>query len=90
MRQLYLAVALPKITYGINAWYTPPSKPTGYIKNTGSIKALLNLKKTQRIALLAITGTLQTTPNDFIDIHANILPMDLALLKACHTAMFAY
>ena len=87
MRQLYLAVALPKITYGIDAWYTPPSKPTGYTKNTGSVKVLLNLKKTQRIASLAITGTLQTTPNDFIDIHANILPMDLALLKACHTAM---
>ena len=24
MRQLYLSVALPKITYGIDIWYTPP------------------------------------------------------------------
>ena len=24
MRQLYLAVALPKITYGLDVWYTPP------------------------------------------------------------------
>ena len=26
MRQLYLAVALPKITYGLDIWYTPPNK----------------------------------------------------------------
>src|ERR1700678_2659262 len=26
MRQLYLAVALPKITYGLDIWYTPPTK----------------------------------------------------------------
>jgi hypothetical protein len=26
MRQLYLAVAVPKITYGLDVWYTPPHK----------------------------------------------------------------
>jgi hypothetical protein len=25
MRQLYIAVALPKITYGLSTWYTPPT-----------------------------------------------------------------
>ena len=46
MRQLYLAVALPKITYGIDVWYTPPSKPIGVTKNSGSVCALRNLQKT--------------------------------------------
>lgn len=87
MRQLYLAVALPKITYGIDVWYYPPTKPAGYTKNVGSVAALRNLQKTQRIAALAITGTLRSSPNDYIDIHAGILPMELALLKACHNAM---
>ena len=32
MRQLYISVALPKITYGLDVWYTPPSKPLGYTK----------------------------------------------------------
>ena len=41
----------------------------------------------QRIAALAITGTLRSTPNDFVDIHAGILPMELALIKACHNAI---
>ena len=87
MRQLYLAVALPKITYGIDIWYTPPTKPAGYTKNTGSAGALRNLEKVQRIATLAITGTLRTSPNDYVDAHSGILPMKLALLKACHSAL---
>jgi hypothetical protein len=87
MRQLYLAVALPKITYGIDIWYTPPTKPAGYTRNTGSAGVLCNLQKIQRMAALAITGALQTTPNDFVDAHAGILPVELALLKACHSAL---
>ena len=86
MRQLYLAVALPKITYGIDIWYTPPTKPAGHTRNTGSAGALRNLQKAQRIATLAITGTLRTSPNDYVDIHANTYPMEFALLKACHNA----
>jgi ribonuclease HI len=84
MRQLYLAVALPKITYGLDVWYTPPNKPVGQTKNSGSVAVLRQLQKTQRIASLAIIGALRTTPNDFADIHAGILPMELALLKANH------
>ena len=84
MKQLYLAVALPKITYGIDLWYTPPAKPVGCTRNTGSVSTLHSLQKVKRIASLAITGTLRTTPNNFIDIHAGIFPMELALLKACH------
>lgn len=33
---------------------------------------------------------LQTSPNDFIDLHSGIYPMELALLKACHRAMVRY
>jgi hypothetical protein len=45
MRQLYLSVALPKITYGIDIWYTPPSKPAGCTRNSGSVGILRNLQK---------------------------------------------
>jgi hypothetical protein len=87
MRQLYLAVALPKITYGVDVWYTPPSKPIGQTRNTGSVGALRNLQKIQRMATLAITGTLRSSPNDYVDIHAKTYPIELALLKACHAAI---
>ena len=87
MRQLYLAVALPKITYGIDIWYTPPEKLTRSKKSTGSVSTLCSLQKTQRLVALAITGTLRSTPDDFIDIYAGIFPMELALLRACHNSL---
>ena len=83
MRQLYLAVALPKITYGLSTWYTPPHKPAGATKNTGSVAALKALQKVQRLATLAITGALRSTPTDLLDAHAGVLPMELALSKVC-------
>ena len=86
MRQLYLAVALPKITYGLDVWYLPPNKPIGATKNVGSVGTLKSLQKLQRIATLAITGALRSTPTDLLDAHAGVLPMELALLKTCHRA----
>lgn len=65
----------------------PPSKPIGSTRNKGSVCALGNLEKAQCLAMLAITGTLRSSPNDYVDIHASVLPMDLALLKACHNAL---
>jgi hypothetical protein len=53
----------------------------------GSAGALCNLQKILRIAALAITGALQTTPNNFVDAQTGILPIELALLKACHSAL---
>jgi len=86
MRQLYISVALPKIMYGADVWYSPPSKPVGYTKNTGSVGVLKSLQKLQRIATLAITGGLRSTPTDLLDAHAGILPIELAMKKMCHRA----
>lgn len=60
MRQLYVAVALPKFMYGIDIWYTPPSKRARQTKNSRSSAALCQLQKNQRIATLAIVGTLRS------------------------------
>ena len=48
--QLYIAVTLPKITYGLVAWYLPPNKQEGKTKQSGSITILRNLQKIQRMA----------------------------------------
>ena len=80
-------MVLPKITYGLDIWYTPPTKPIGYTKNTGSVGILQNLQKAQRIATTAITGTLRSAPTDLLDTHAGLLPMELVLMKACHRVM---
>ena len=75
MQQLYLSVALPKITYGLDIWYTPASKRPGQTRNTRSARELHQLQKTQRIASLAIIGALRTTPINFVDAHAGLLPI---------------
>src|SRR6202522_1076796 len=65
MRQLYLAVALPKVTYGIDIWYTPPTKSAGQARNSGSAGVLRSLQKVQRIAALAHIPALHCTgPSD--------------------------
>jgi hypothetical protein len=87
MRQLYFLVALPKIMYGLDVWYTPPSKPAGYTKNSRSVGVLCNLQKIQRLATTAITGTLTSSPTDLIETHSGLFPMELALMKACHRSL---
>jgi hypothetical protein len=86
MQQLYMAVAIPKMTYGAEVWYTPLIKPIGAARNAGSVGALRGLQKTHRIVILAINGALRTTPTDMLDTHAGTLPIELMLLKTCHRA----
>ena len=83
MKCLYLTVAVPKMTYGLDIWYTPPSREPGKKRSSGSVKALKELSKLQHTAALAMIGTLRTTPTDLLDAHAGLLPMDPLLKKIC-------
>jgi len=87
MRRLYITVAIPKIMYGADVWYTPPRLKIGKKHRTGSVKMLRALGKIQRIATIAINGALRTTPTDSLDAHANILPVKLMMEKVCHRAV---
>ncbi|PPQ82122.1 hypothetical protein CVT24_012427 [Panaeolus cyanescens] len=84
MRQLYNATVVPKVTYAIDVWYTPPTKPTNGKKNTGSVGIMKKLTRIQRMATLTITGAPRTTPTEVLDAHAGVLPLDLRLLQICH------
>ena len=86
MRRLYISVALPKMTYALDTWYTPPTKPEGCRRSKGSSTFLKKITSLQRKATLAITGGLPSTATDVLDAHAGILPMELTLLKICHRA----
>lgn len=83
MGQLYVAVAQPKMTYGLDIWYSPPHKEQDMVRSKGSVAVMKSFQKAQRAATLAITGALRTTPTEMLDAHAGILPMDLALRKIC-------
>jgi hypothetical protein len=92
--ELFITVAISKIAYGHEVWYTPPHKPIGKKKNTGSVKALKEFCKLQRLATMAINGALRTSPTDLLDAHFDLLdahlgllPMDLLLKKMCYRSM---
>jgi ribonuclease HI len=87
LRRLYLTVVIPKMTYGLSVWYTPPYIVEGQKRRSGSVAALTQFERIQRIALLSITGSIRTAPTDMMEVQARILPMDLFLLKRCHNEL---
>ena len=86
MCQLYISVAIPKMTYALDIWYTPPTKPLSHRRSVGSVGVLRQMVKLQRMASLSIVGGMKSTPTDLLDTHTGLLPMELTLLYICHRA----
>ena len=86
MCQLYIVVAIPKMTYAIDVWYTPPTKEADQRRSTGLVGVLCQIMKLQRLTSLAIVGGMKSTPMDLLDMHASLLPVKLMLLCICHRA----
>ena len=85
LHQLFLAVAISKMTYATDIWYSPPYKPNPTLKrNQGSVKYLSKFRSIQRKAAITISGAMHTTAADVLDAHNYILPAHLLLLKVCH------
>lgn len=87
MRRLYISVVIPKMTYGLDTWYTPPHIQPGGKKRRGSVKALKAFEQMQRKALLTISGALRSSPTDVLETLCSLLPMELLLKKICHRAL---
>lgn len=68
MRKLYISVVIPKMTYGLDMWYTPPFQKPGGKNRAGLIKALKGFEQIQRKAMLNITGMLRSSPTDILEI----------------------
>jgi len=84
MHQLYSAVAVPKLTYVADVWYTPVHKQEGFRRCSGSVGVTHKISSLQWLVALAITGALRTTATDVLDLHTGILLVDLLLRKICH------
>ncbi|VDC00142.1 unnamed protein product [Peniophora sp. CBMAI 1063] len=92
VRRLYISVAIPKMLYAVDIWCLPIPKDIPCARPTmaarrGSLGAIRRLSAIQRIAALTITGGLRSSPNDVLDIHANLLPMRLLVAKHCFRAL---
>jgi hypothetical protein len=87
MRQLYQAVAIPKMLYAADLWFTPAFKDGSDTPQRGSLGTAKHLNTVQCIALLAITGAMRSTATDLLEVHANTLPITLLLQNFCHRAI---
>lgn len=86
MQQMYQAVAMPKMLYAADVWYTPVYKLQGGKKRRGAVAALHELTKVQCMVVIAITGGMQTAATCVLEVHTGLLPLVLALDRACHRA----
>ena len=80
-RQLYMTVSVPGFTYGAEVWYTPIFKPGGMGRTKGSVAITNKLCSTQCKAAKTVTGALSSTAGDILNVHANLLPIDLLFSK---------
>ena len=70
MRQLYVSVAAPKMSYAADVWYTLPHKASEFSKRQkGSIKFTRKLHSAQRRAVIAMMGAMRTTTGDVLNAH---------------------
>ena len=79
MHWLYIAVAIPKMMYAVDVWYTPLTKPPGHRRSVSSVGVLQQMTKLQRMASLGIVGGMRSTLTDLLDVHTGLLPIDLTL-----------
>ena len=83
MRQLYTAIAVPRMSYAAEVWFTLPHKHGVAAKNrTGSVKFTNRLQSAQRKAVITMLGAMRTTAGDVLNTHAFTPPPHLLFLKA--------
>ncbi|KNZ74017.1 hypothetical protein J132_08671 [Termitomyces sp. J132] len=77
IHQLYNTVAVPAFMYAADVWYTGVSLSSNGRCCTGSVAASKKLNTAQCHAAKTIMGALSTTAADMLELHANLLPINL-------------
>ena len=86
-RKLYNAVALPRICYAADIWFSPTRTTRASTHHAGPIGVTKRLEAIQRQAAISITGAMKTAPGDATIVHANLTPIGIQLKE---TGMRAY
>ena len=78
-QKLYNAIAVPKICYAADIWFTPSGYTKADTHHTGPIGITSRLKSIQHQVAISITGAMQTAPGDTMIINANLTPIGIQL-----------
>lgn len=87
MRQLYQAIAVPKIIYAASLWFNPTFTENSNDLQQGSLGIAKWMASIQHIATLAMIDAMRSTATNVLEVHTNILPTTLLLQNACHRAI---
>ncbi|KNZ81583.1 hypothetical protein J132_11344 [Termitomyces sp. J132] len=79
--QLYNTVAVPTFTYAVDVCYMGVSDPIRGGRKTGAVTITRKLSSAQHRAARIVTNFFSTTAGNMLDIHANLLPIDLLFQK---------
>ncbi|KAF9017483.1 hypothetical protein BDZ89DRAFT_919972, partial [Hymenopellis radicata] len=78
VRRAYLGMAIPHMLYGADVFLTPKRYTPKLRKDRRSTHPIIRqLESIHRQAAIIITGAMRTTAGDILNVHANMLPMDL-------------
>ena len=86
MHQLDQAVAMASFTYVADVWFMLICRDMGEERFRGFIGTARKLSTVQCMATTAVTGVLHTSASDVMEVHANLLPIELMFNKVCHRA----
>ena len=87
IRQLYLAIAIPRMLYAADIFLTPHQNVGKQKKHNHNSRAIINkLASIQRQAAIMITGAMKSTATDALEVMANLIPFHLLVEKIRHRA----
>ncbi|KAF5370505.1 hypothetical protein D9615_010347 [Tricholomella constricta] len=87
VRQLYIAIAIPRILYAADIYLSPPRRQTETASVKKSGRAIINkLAGVQRRAAIMTTGAMRSTPTTALDALAGLIPFHLLVDKHRHRA----
>lgn len=86
-KQLFNTVVVPRLTDGMEVWYTYMHKPGSAGKTRGSVSITNKLQSVHHDVAISITRGLSTTAGDVMDTHTFNLPVDLLFCKLLFCAV---
>jgi len=83
LRQLYIAVGIPRMLYGAEIWCTPDTNRSGTRVSRATRGTLHKLGQVQRMATLHVTGAMRTTASDLLETYMDLPPMSVLIERIC-------
>ena len=82
IRQLYLAIAIPRMLYAADVFLTPQQNIGNPKRNNRNGRTIINkLASIQCQAAIMITGAMKSTATDVLEVMANLIPFHLLVDK---------